>query len=62
MANEPGTKERVIYVLKTLLELVENDRVRASEIANLTTAEIIERAEAEAAKAVTESEKLKNID
>lgn len=64
MANElePGTKERVIYVLKALLELVENDQVRASEIANLTTAEIIELAEAEAAKAVENSEKLKEIE
>lgn len=58
--NEAGTKERIIYVLKTLLELVENDRIRLDEIRGLTTDEIIERAEIEAEKAVRGAQELKN--
>ncbi len=58
--NEAGTKERVIYVLKSLLELVENDRVRLDEIRNLTTDEIISLAEREAEKAVRGAQELKN--
>lgn len=54
------TKERVIWALKCLLELVENDSVRADEIENLTTAEIIERAEAEAEKAHNAATDLQN--
>lgn len=41
-----------------LLELVENDRVRADQIEGLTSDEIIELAEAEAAKAVQGSQGL----
>ena len=59
MANgTPGTKERASFVLKMLLELVENDRVRADQIEGLTSDEIIELAEAEAAKAVQGSQDL----
>lgn len=57
----PGTKERVIFILKSLLELVENDRVRVDEIKNMTTEQILDLAEAEANKAVEGSERLKDL-
>ena len=62
MSNEatPGSKERVIFLLKSLLELVENDQVRSDQIANLTTTEILELAEAEADKAVQNARRLKD--
>lgn len=55
-----GTKERIIYALKTLIELVENDRIRAGEISGLTTDQIIELAEAKADEALAVAERLKN--
>lgn len=54
----PDSKEQVIYWLKSLIELVENDRIRSEQIAGLTSAEVIKLAEAEAAKAVEGSGKL----
>lgn len=54
------TKEKVIYALKTLIELIENDSVRAEEIEGLTTEQIIERAELEAEKAHNAATDLKN--
>lgn len=56
----PNTKEKVIWALKSLLELVENDSVRAEEIEGLTTEQIIERAEIEAQKAHDAASDLKN--
>lgn len=56
--DEPTAKEKAVYYLKTLIELIENDQVRADRISGLTADEVIELAEAEAAKAVEESEKL----
>lgn len=53
-------KEKAIWLLKTLIELIQNDQVRAEEIQDLTTAELLEMAEAEAAKAVEGSAKLKD--
>ena len=62
MANvrlgEPSSKERAIFVLRTLLELVENDRVRADEIEGKTTEEIIELGEAKAAEAKENADRL----
>lgn len=58
--NAPGTKEKTVFILKSLIELIEKDQVRAADIENLTAAEIIAMAEAEAAKAVAGSEALKN--
>lgn len=61
MSNEaPGTKERIIFILKGLLDLVENDRIRVDEIKNLTTEQILELAEDEAQKAVDGSQRLKD--
>lgn len=59
-AAEPSTKERVIFALKSLVELVANDQIRASQIEGLTTAEIIALAESEAAKAVDGAGRLAN--
>jgi hypothetical protein len=59
-ATAPGSKERALFILRSLMELVENDQVRANEIEGLTADEIIARAEQEAAKAVEGSEQLKN--
>lgn len=56
----PDNKSKAIYVLKCLIELIENDKVRADEIEGKTSDEIIAMAEAEAAKAVEGSERLKN--
>ncbi len=56
----PGVKEKTIYWLKSLIELIENDQVAAAEIADLSAAEVIARAESEAAKAVEASQRLKN--
>lgn len=53
-------KEKAIYWLKCLLELVENDRVHADQIAGLTADQVIELAEKEAAKAVEGSQRLKD--
>lgn len=48
----PGAKERAIFVLKSLIELIENDQVAAAELNGKTALEIIAMAEDEAAKAV----------
>lgn len=53
-------KEKAIYFLKCLIELVENDRIRADQIAGLTIDQVLDLAELEAEKAVTGSEALKN--
>jgi hypothetical protein len=53
-------KEKAIYWLKCLLELVENDRIHADQIAGLTADQVIALAETEAAKAVEGSQKLKD--
>jgi hypothetical protein len=58
---QAGTKERVLYLLKMLIQLVENDQLRASEIAGLTTSEILGLAERKAAEAETGAQDLKNI-
>jgi hypothetical protein len=58
---QAGTKERVLYLLKMLIQLVENDQLRASEIAGLTTSEILDLAERKAAEAETGAQDLKNI-
>lgn len=50
--NTPGAKEKAIFFLKSLIELVENDQIRAEEIAGMTAEQVIAKAEAEAAKAV----------
>lgn len=55
-----GPKERAVYFLKCLIELVENDAIAADEIEGKTAAEVIAMAEAEAAKAVEGSQKLKD--
>lgn len=60
VADAAGVKEKTIYVLKSLIELIENDRVRLDEIRNLTSAEIIERAEAEAERAQRGAADLRN--
>jgi hypothetical protein len=57
--DKPGTKERVIFILKNLLTLVENDHIRAEEIAGLTNAEILDLAEREAQKAADGAADLK---
>lgn len=61
-ANEgtPGPKERTIFVLRSLIELIENDRIRADEISGMTADQILDLAEREAQKAVEGSEALKN--
>lgn len=56
----PNTKEKTLYVLKTLTELVENDQVRLDEIRDMTAVQIIERAEVEAEKAKTNAHDLAN--
>lgn len=56
----PGSKEKAVYWLKSLIELIENDQIAAGEIMNLTAVQVIARAEDEAAKAVEGSERLKN--
>lgn len=48
-------KEKAIYILECLIELIENDKIRTDAINSLTAAEIIALAEAEAAKAVKAS-------
>jgi hypothetical protein len=59
--NEPGTKERVIFILKSLLELVENDRIRVDKMRYMTVDEILNMAEREANKAVEGSQRLKDL-
>lgn len=56
----PTDKDKAIYWLKCLLELVENDRVHLSQIEGKTADEVIAMAEIEAKKAVDGSEALKN--
>ena len=58
--NEPGTKERAVFILKSLIELIENDRVRVREISTMTADEILDLAEREAQKAVEGSQALKD--
>lgn len=60
MANEPTEKEKAIYFLKSLIELIENDAIHADQIRGLTNDEVIALAEREAEKAVKGSEDLKN--
>lgn len=55
-----GKKEKALYILKSLIELIENDQVRLEQIEGLTAAEIIDLAEAEAAKAKQGAQDLKN--
>jgi hypothetical protein len=56
----PNDKDKAIYFLKCLIELVENDRVRVEDIQGKTAAEVIELAEAEAQKAATDSADLRD--
>jgi hypothetical protein len=56
----PGTKERAIFVLKSLIELIENDHVRVGDISGLTADDILDLAESEAVKAVEGSQALKD--
>lgn len=58
--GEPGSKERILYLLKLLIELVENDRLRAAEIEGMTTDQILDLAEAKANEAVAGAQDLKN--
>lgn len=53
-------KERILYILKSLTELVENDRIRLDQIKDLTAEQIIDLAEVEAAKAKQGAQDLKN--
>lgn len=55
-----SSKERALYMLRLLIELIENDRIRVDALKWLTNDEILARAEAAAAKAVEGSEALKN--
>lgn len=56
----PTDKDKAIYFLKCLIELVENDRVRVEELEGKTADQIIELAEIEANKAVAGSQDLKD--
>lgn len=58
--QEAGPKERAIYFLRTLIELIENDAIAADRIEGMSAAEVIALAEAEAAKAVENSQRLKD--
>lgn len=60
ISDDPTDKERAIYFLKSLMELIENDQVRADQIRGLSNDEVIALAETEAAKAVEGSQKLKD--
>ena len=53
-----GPKEKAIFFLKTLIELIENDRVRADALDGLNVEQILEMAEVEAFKAVEGSQKI----
>lgn len=46
--DEPTDRERAIFYLKTLIELIENDQIRADEIESMTAAEVLNLAEREA--------------
>lgn len=56
----PDQKSKILYALKSLIELVENDQIRLDQIQGLTTSEIIDLAEAEAAKAKQGAQELKD--
>ena len=53
-------KDKAIYFLKCLIELVENDQVRVSEIEGKTADEVIAMAEVEAQKAAKDSADLRD--
>lgn len=57
---EATPKEKAIYLLKCLIELIEKDRVHADEIEGKTADEILAMAEVEAARAVEGSQALKD--
>jgi hypothetical protein len=59
--DAPGVKEKIVFGLKCLAELVANDQIRVDDIKDKSTAEIIELAEAEANKAVAGAAELKNL-
>lgn len=40
LGEKPTAKENAIYWLKTLLELVENDQIRADEVSGIFAAEV----------------------
>lgn len=56
--QNPGAKEQAIFFLKSLIELIENDHVRAEQLQGLTVEQVLEMAETEANKAVEGSQKL----
>jgi hypothetical protein len=56
----PGSKERILYLLKLLITLVENDRLRASQIEGMTTEQILDLAEAKAREAESGAQELKD--
>lgn len=56
----PGPKEKALFFLKSLVELVENDQIALSELEGKTADEVINMAAAEAAKAVENSQNLKD--
>lgn len=56
--KDMSAKDKAIFVLETLLDLVRKDRVHASEIEGKTADEIIAMAETKAAEAVENSQNL----
>lgn len=52
------TKEKVLFFLETLMDLVRKDRIHVDQIKGLTADEVIALAEKEAAKAVEGAEEL----
>ncbi len=52
-------KQQVLFWLKSLMDLIESDRVHVDQIKGLTADEVIALAEAEANKAVDGADKLK---
>lgn len=53
-------KLKAIALLQALIDLIQADRLRVSQIADMSDAAVLEMAEAEAAKAVEGAGRLKN--
>jgi hypothetical protein len=56
--DTPGGKEKALFWLKTLVELIENDQARSDEIEGLTTAEVLALAEKKANEAAANAANL----
>lgn len=54
------SKEKAIFYLKSLIELIENDRIAAARIDGLTNSEVIALAEVEAEKVAAAAKDLAN--